>query len=124
MYPFKTLVVSREGSGIWIILDSSGYIVKTSQQAVPEYDVIVFNCRLLVFDGNNCIICRYLWFVKSGVLGSNLFSKLLSNLEDSLQFISLFLWHNAWHHRWEWSAAELPVRVDAVVRWPLIHNSF
>ena len=25
MYPFKTLVVSREGSGIWIILGSSDF---------------------------------------------------------------------------------------------------
>jgi len=33
MYPFKTLVVSREGSGIWIILDSSdmkAHLIKVS----------------------------------------------------------------------------------------------
>jgi hypothetical protein len=33
MYPFKTLVVSREGSGIWIILDSSELEVKIAKNS-------------------------------------------------------------------------------------------
>ena len=97
MYPFKTLVVSREGSGIWIILDSSDMKAHLIKVSAPITMAQIWTALIAI------LLLKYMMFRSQ-------FGWSLSNLIAMLRY-NLFTYRNLWE--WIDSPYEVPPLVPS-----------